>query len=128
MASNLSSEEILSALEKMDAAELDQLVPRAIALTAARRGPHLKPEESALMARINRGLPEEMKTRLAYLQDRRDEGSATEAESKELLKLSDKAEGLHAERLGALAKLAKLRGVTLPALMEKLGIRFPENA
>jgi len=125
MATNLSSEEILSALEKMDAAELEQLVPRVIALTASRRAPHLKPEESALLARINRALPEELKTRLDHLEEKRDEGSVTEAERAELLNLSDKAEQLHAERLGALAELAKLRGTTLPALMEKLGIRFP---
>jgi hypothetical protein len=35
---------------------------------------------------------------------------------------------LHAERLAALADLAKLRGVTLPALMDQLGIRFPDNS
>lgn|SRR5262249_22557594 len=128
MASNLSSEEILSALEKMDAAELEQLAPRIIALTAARRAPHLKPEESKLVARINEGLPEDLKSRLACLEDKRDEGSLTEEESSELLSLSDRAERLHAERLEALSELARLRGTTLPALMEKLGIRFPENA
>lgn len=41
MASNLSSEEILSALEELSPAELEGLVPRIIALGAARRAPHL---------------------------------------------------------------------------------------
>jgi hypothetical protein len=128
MASNLSSDEILLALEEMNAAELEQLVPRVLALSAARRAPHLKPEESKLLARIDEGLPAELKSRLSELEEKRDNGSLSGAEATELLSLSDRAERLHAERLEALAELAKLRGMTLPALMDKLGIRFPENA
>jgi hypothetical protein len=72
MASNLSSDEILSALERMNAAELEKLVPRVIALSAARRAPHLKPEESKLLARIDEGLPAELKSRLSALEEKRD--------------------------------------------------------
>jgi hypothetical protein len=128
MASNLSTEEIISALEKMDAGELEQLAPRVIALAAARRAPHLKPEESQLLARVNESLPAELKSRLGCLEDKQEEGSITEAEWDELRSLSDRVERLHAHRLEALAELARLRGTTLPELMEKLGIRFPENA
>jgi hypothetical protein len=128
MASNLSSDQILSALEQLSPAELEQLVPRVIALGAARRAPHLSPDESRLLARIDQCLPEKLKARLSELEERRDDGSLTEAEAAELLGLSDRAETLHAERLAALADLAKLRGTTLPVLMDQLGIRFPDNA
>jgi hypothetical protein len=128
MATNLSSDQILSALEQLSSAELERLVPRVIALGAARRAPQLAPEESKLLARIEEGLPAALKSRLSELQGKRDDCSLTEAEEAELLGLSDRAERLHAERLGALAELAKLRGTTLPVLMDQLGISFPENA
>jgi hypothetical protein len=128
MASNLSTDQILSAMEHLSPAELEKLVPRVIALGAARRAPHLDPEESKLLARVNAGLPADLKSRLAVLQKKRDTGSLTDAEAEELLTLSDRVEQLHAERLEALADLAKLRGTTLTALMDQLGIRFPDNA
>ncbi|MEK6284506.1 MAG: hypothetical protein AABO57_02055 [Acidobacteriota bacterium] len=80
------------------------------------------------MERINEALPAELMARLCELEAKRDNSSLSEAEAEELLTLSDRAEQLHAERLEALADLAKLRGTTLTALMDQLGIRFPENA
>ena len=115
-------------MEQLSPAELELLVPQVIALGAARRAPHLEPEESKLLARVNVGLPADLKSRLAELEEKRDLGSLTEAEAEELLTLSDRVERLHAERLQALADLAKLRGTTLTALMDQLGIRFPDDA
>jgi len=128
MASNLSGEQILSALEQLSPAELEGLVPQIIALGASRRAPHLSPEESKLLARIDKCTPDDLKTRLSELEARRDDALLTGAEAAELLTLSNRVEKLHAERMAALADLAKLRGVTLPALMDQLGIRFPDNA
>lgn len=128
MASNLSTDQILSAMEQLSPAELKKLVPQVIALGAARRAPHLEPEESKLLTRVNEGLPADLKSRLPELEEKRDTGLLTETEAEELLTLSDRVEQLHAERLEALADLAKLRGITLTALMDQLGIRFPDNA
>jgi hypothetical protein len=128
MATNLSSDQILSPLEQLSTEELKRLVPRVIALGASRRAPQLAPEESKLLARIEEVLPEALKVRLSELEDRRDDGSLTQAEAMELLGLSDQAEILHAQGLAALAELAKLRGTSLPVLMDQLGIVFPDNA
>lgn len=128
MATNLSGEQILSAIEQLSSAELERLVPRVIALRASRRAPQLAPNESKLLARIEQPLPESLKARLAELELKRDDLLLTEAEHAELTALSDQAEKLHAERLAALVELAELRGTTLPALMAQLGIKFPENA
>jgi len=65
MASSLSTEQILSAMEQLSPAELEKLVPHVIALGAARRAPHLEPEESKLLERINEALPAELMARLA---------------------------------------------------------------
>jgi hypothetical protein len=128
MATNLSGEQILSALEQLSSAELERLVPRVIALGAARRAPHLSVDESRLLARIDECLPEKLMVKLRELEERRDDASLTEAEAAELLRLSDRVEYLHAQRMAALAELAKLRGKTLLAVMDQLGIRFPDNA
>ena len=128
MASNLSTDQILAAMEQLSPSELEKLVPQVIALGAARRAPHLAPEESTLLERINEPLPHALIGRLHDLQEKRDTNSLSESEAEELLKLSDKAEHLHAERVGALADLATVRGITLTALMDQLGLRFPENA
>ena len=115
-------------MEQLSAAELENLVPRVIALRASRRAPHLDAEESKLLARVNEGLPDALKSRLSELEEKRDDDLLTEAEGEELLTLSDRVEQMHAERIEALAELAELRGTTLTALMDQLGIRFPENA
>jgi hypothetical protein len=128
MAMNLSTDQILSALDQLSSEELQRLVPRVIAMGASRRAPQLPPEESKLLDRVEEGLPDALKVRLKELQGKRDDSSLTEAEAVELLGLSDQAEKLHAQRLAALAELAKLRGTTLPGLMDQLGIIFPDNA
>lgn len=124
----ISGETILAAMKRLDTSELETLVPKCIALGAARRAPHLKPTESKLLARANQTLPQELKSRLSKLQKKRDSRSLSKAESDELIALSDRVEQLHAARLEALADLARLRGKTLTELMDQLGIRFPANA
>jgi hypothetical protein len=72
-------------------------------------------------------LPPELRERLALLKARLEDESITDAEYEDLTRLSDRAEELQAERMAAMAELAKLRGVSLPELMNQLGIQFPEN-
>jgi hypothetical protein len=50
----------------------------------------------------------------------------TPTEHQELLTLQQRLEALHAARMKALSELAKLRGLTLTAIMEQLGIEFPD--
>jgi hypothetical protein len=44
-----------------------------------------------------------------------------------LATLTDRLKMLHADRLTALAELAKLRGVTLYEIMSQLGIQVPNQ-
>jgi hypothetical protein len=69
-----------------------------------------------------------MRERLSSLRAKREGETITDAEYEELTRLTLQAEELHAERMDAMVKLARLRGVSLPALMDQLNIRFPENA
>jgi hypothetical protein len=122
-----SSNAILTAVRQMPIAELEQLVDEVIAIRAERVAPHLTADESALLARINQGLPGDDRARLRALVEKRDDETITEGEWQELASLTDRLELLHADRLAALAELAKLRGVTLDGVMSQLGIQFPSH-
>jgi histidine kinase/DNA gyrase B/HSP90-like ATPase len=110
--------------------ELERVFDHVLVLQAERKAPHLSPSESRLLVRINQGLPPDLRERLILLKAKREDESITDAEYEELTSLSDRAEELHAERMTAMAELAKLRGVSLPELMNLMrrGIRADEAA
>ncbi len=91
-------------------------------LRAERRAPHLSPEESDLLLKINTPLPEETWKRYSKLQAGLKADKLTKAEYAELLQLIDVVELDNAERIGHLIELARLRGTTLDVLMKSLGI------
>ncbi len=128
MTGRLSTEQIISAINQLSLQELERVFDRVLALQAERKAPRLTEEEPALLARINQGLPEDLRERLTFLRAKREDESITDAEYEELTRLTLQAEELHAERMAAMVKLARLRGVSLPALMDQLNIHFPENA
>jgi hypothetical protein len=118
---------ILTTVRQMPIAELEQLVDQVIAIRAERVAPHLTADESALLARINKGLSPEDRARMRALIEKRDDETIAAEEWQELAALTDWLELLHADRLAALADLAKLRGVTLDEVMSQLGIQFPDH-
>ena len=126
-ARQLSTEQILSAVSHLSLPELEQVFDHVLALQAARKAAHLSAAESALLARINQGLPAALRERIACLRDKREDETITDAEYEELTRLTDRAEELHADRMAALVELAKCHGVSLAALMDQLGIHFPEH-
>jgi hypothetical protein len=64
---------------------------------------------------------------LAELIAEREKESLTVDTQQQLIGLTDWLEEMQAERLAALAKLAQVRGVTLPVVMQQLGIHFPDH-
>jgi hypothetical protein len=122
----ISTEQIISAVAHLSLPELEQVFDHILALQAERKAAHLSAAESILLARINQGPPADLRERFALLKAKREEESLTDAEYQELTRLTDQAEELHADRIVALAELAKVRGISLPVLMAQLGIHFPE--
>ena len=125
--SQLSTEQIISAVSHLSLPELEQVFDHVLALQAERKAAHLSAAESVLLARINQGLPSALRERIACLRARRADESITDAEYEELTRLIDRAEELHADRMAVLVELAKCRGVSLAVLMDQLGIHFPEH-
>lgn len=124
----VSPDKLLEAIEKMDQAELEQFVSQVIALQARRRAPGLSQDESALLIKINQGLPADVQTRLNELIVKRQVKTLTPDEHDELLHLIAQSEQAEAARVEALAQLARLRGVSLTTLMHDLGVTAPDYA
>ena len=124
----LSTDEIIHAVAQLSLPEIEEVFDHVLALQAERKGSHLSPAESALLVRINEGLRSGLRERLAALRAKRADETITDAEYEELTRLGDQAEELHADRLAALVELAKLRGVSLPVLLDQPGIHFPDDS
>jgi hypothetical protein len=78
-----------------------------------------------LLQKINRGLPAAIEERRRELDAKRRGDTLTTAEHQELLRLIDQIEVAQVDRLENLVALAELRGISLPALMDDLGLEPP---
>lgn len=94
-----------------------------VAFRAGRRAPQLSGSESELLAKINQGVPVELQNRYDALIAKRRASTLTETEHSELLRLTDQVEGLDKRRVEYLAELARLRKISLRALLKDLGIK-----
>jgi hypothetical protein len=126
-ADQLSTEQIISAIARLSLPELEQVFDHVLALQTRRKATALSAAESALLARVNQGLPVAFRDRIGFLRAKREEESITDAEYEELTRLTDQTEERHADRMAALGELAKRRGVGVAVLMDQLGIHFPEH-
>jgi hypothetical protein len=124
----VSPDKLLEAIEKMNSAELERFVSQVIALQARRRAPGLPQGESELLIKINKAFPPDVQRKLNELIAKRQAETLTPGEHEELLRLIEQSEKAEAARVEALAQLAALRGVSLTALMDDLGIKAPDYA
>src|SRR5262249_46247200 len=123
----LSPHDLLTAAASLAAADFERFVSDLLALRAQRTAPRLSAPEADLMLRLNRGLSQDVRARYEVLRAKVPAAALSEQEHAELLRLTDEVERLQAERVAALAELAKLRGRKLAALMDELGIQGPAD-
>ena len=119
----LSSEELLKAVEQLNLSELEQFVSQVIVLKAQRKATRLPQTEAELLLKINQGIPDNLQKDYEELKVKREEETLTDDEHQRLLQLTEEIEKIQAQRIENLAELARLRGVSLTALMENLGIQ-----
>ncbi len=119
----LSSEELLKAVEQLNLSELEQFVSQVIVLQAQRKVTGLPQTEAELLLKINQGIPGNIQRDYKELIAKRDDEILTEDEHQHLLQLTEGIEKIQAQRIENLAELSRLRGISLTALMENLGIR-----
>lgn len=84
--------------------------------------PRLSRAESELLQRINEGLPEETWQQYHDLTAKRCAETLTPEQHQALIGLSDQIEMDYARRLESVLALARLRGISLEAQMQALGI------
>jgi hypothetical protein len=123
----LSSEELLKAVEQLNLSELEQFVSQVIVLQAQRKATRLPQAEAELLLKINQGIPANIQRDYEELIAKRDDEILTNDEHQKLLQLTEKIEKIQAQRIENLAELARLRGISLTALMENLGIHATNN-
>jgi hypothetical protein len=123
----VSRESLLKAVEQLNSTELEQFVTDVLNLRARRGTDWLPSSESQLLARINDGLPNGLRARYTELIDHRRQEILTSEEHEELLQLTDEVELREADRVTALTELARSRGISLSALMQRLGIPAPSD-
>ncbi len=124
----LPTDALLKAVGQLNQSDLEQFVFQVIALRARRQASSLPRAESELLLKINKGVSLDLQARYNELIAKRQAETLTPDEYEELLGLTQQVERLDVHRLEHLAELARLRGTSLTALMENLGIRPPSYA
>ena len=106
--------------------EPERYVLRAVEKLLGQRGqtnaPLLPRAEAELLDRVDLGVSPETWDRYYALIGKRDDGTLTAEQHRELIGLSDDIEAANARRVGALVELAKLRHISIENLMQTLGI------
>ena len=92
---------------------------------AVRDVSHLSKAEADLLQKINLGLPPEMWEHYHALIAKRRAETLTTEEQATLIEISDQIEQANAHRIQYLIELASLRGTSLEAVMQELGIEAP---
>ncbi|MBW4611973.1 MAG: STAS/SEC14 domain-containing protein [Desmonostoc vinosum HA7617-LM4] len=123
----LTSEELLKAVEQLNLSELEQFVSQVIVLQAQRKATRLPQVEAELLLKINQGIPANIQRNYEELVAKREDEILTDDEHQKLLQLTEKIETIQAQRIETLAELARLRGISLTVLMENLGIHATNN-
>jgi hypothetical protein len=118
----VSPDDLLDAADQLGLTEFEEFVSNLLALRARRQTHALPREEAELLVKINRGLLPHVRARYDELAAKREAEGLTPQEHEELLQIVDQVEALEAERAEHLTKLARLRAVSLRALMDSLGI------
>jgi len=122
----LTHKNLLETIGQFSQIELEQFVGEVLTLRAKRQAPSLPRRESELLLKINQHLSPELQDRFDALVAKRQDEILTTAEHEELLTLVEQAERIDVERIEALTQLAKLRGLSVDELMDRLGIKPPE--
>jgi hypothetical protein len=105
-----------------------QTLQSQLAQTQSRHTRRLSQTETQLLQKINEGLPPETWQHYNQLIEKRQTETLTPDEHETLIEISDRIEELNARRMEHLAELARLRRISLSAVMQQLGITSPPYA
>ena len=116
-------DQLIAGVAQLETSELEAFASRVSLLLVQRKTAGLSSHETKLLQAINRGLPADVESRYNALQSKIRDETITPAEHEELIGLLDIVEKAEADRLQALFTLSQIRQVSLPELMQQLGIK-----
>jgi len=119
----LSKDDLLQAVQQLDTPDLEQFVAAVVLIQGQRRAPSLPQAETALLLKINEGVPAELQRPYKALIAKRRAGTLQADEQDELLRLNEQVEQIQVQRVECLVELAQLRQMPLRDLMASLGIQ-----
>jgi hypothetical protein len=122
----ISPEQVLSAVEKMSAGELDAFVGQILQIRGKRQAPNVSATEADLLQKITHCIPPNIQTRFNELVKQRQANTIDDASLQELRDLSNQIEQLEADRIQHLAQLAQLRSTSIEDLIQQLHL-IPVN-
>ncbi len=125
---NVSSTELLDAVEQLPLPDLEEFLDRVLALRAKRVAPTLASEEAELLTKINTGIPDRIQTRFDELRQLQSTRELSLEEEAELFELVNQIETIEAQRIEYLAQLAQLHSKSVREMMTELNITFPNYA
>ena len=114
---------ILEEAKELPVRELDRLIASLAALRAHKIATPISEREEELLEDISTVVPLTLRNRWIALLEAQQERDLSEQERTQLIFLADAVEAKEAERAELLAELARLRGVSIFALVEQLGLR-----
>jgi hypothetical protein len=119
-------EGMVNSAEKLRLSQLDDLICRLKDLKQQRLINRLPADEAELIEKLNNWLLADTQEQLSALIAKRDANTLNPKEQIDLTALLEKAKEAHNKRVEVLTELASLRGISLTALMNDLGVRFPD--
>ena len=119
----LTSEDLLQAVEQLDTPELEEFTQHVLLLQAQRHTSLSGTTEEELLERINKKVDESFQKRYKKLIAKRQAEILTQQELSELLSMTDQMEAHNVMRLEALIQLAAIRGTSLDLIMKALNIQ-----
>jgi len=119
----LDTEDLLEGVTQLDSEELERFTQQVLLIRANRYALSLPQAEAELLQKINEGVSAKVRERYDELHEKMLDEALAPDEQRELIDLSDQIEYADAQRLHHLIVLAKLRNISVDALMDELKLR-----
>lgn len=122
----MDAQTLLKDVSQMPLPEIESFVQALNALITQKKATNKSYQERLLLRKINETNLGELKTKLYQnLAHKLEMETITDSEYAEFMQLTEEEELIRCERLKYLVELAQLRSITLPQLMDNLGLNRP---
>ena len=126
--SEIDTQSLLASVSQIPVNELEYFVQELNALIVRRKTTNKEYRDKALLSKINQTvLPQNKAERYVHLHLKLEAETLSESEYQEFMDLVAQEEILRNERVKYLIELSQLRAVTLPQLMNALGLNAVSN-